>query len=164
MAGSSPLGGMPDHVHLLVSLGRESSLADFVRQVKSSSSRWIHDTIPELRGFAWQAGYAAFAVSYSHVETVKRYIGNPGRSSSWRHVPGGIPGVLAAARSRVRGAVPLGVSQDMRTKVAPPGLWSIGEMSIPIPGAAAPGCAPVDASNQQGASPCRGALALRNQW
>ena len=61
-------------VHLLVSLGRESSVADFLRQFKGSSSRWIHDTIPDLRGFAWQAGYAAFAVSFSHVETVKRYI------------------------------------------------------------------------------------------
>jgi len=67
-------GGMPDHIHLLVSLSRESSVSDVVRQIKSSSSRWIHETIPELRGFAWQAGYAAFAVSYSHLETVKRYI------------------------------------------------------------------------------------------
>ena len=67
-------GGMPDHVHLLVSLGRESSLSDVVRQIKSSSSRWIHETIPDLRRFAWQAGYAAFAVSYSHIDTVKRSI------------------------------------------------------------------------------------------
>ena len=67
-------GGMPDHAALLVSLSRESSLSDVVRQIKSSSSRWIHETIPDLRRFAWQAGYAAFAVSYSHIETVKRYI------------------------------------------------------------------------------------------
>jgi REP element-mobilizing transposase RayT len=67
-------GGMPDHAALLVSLSRESSLSNVVRQIKSSTSRWIHETIPDLRRFAWQAGYAAFAVSYSHVETVKRYI------------------------------------------------------------------------------------------
>jgi putative transposase len=67
-------GGMPDHIHLLISLSRESSLSDVLRQIKGSSSRWIHDTIPDLRGFAWQAGYAAFAVSYSHVDTVKQYI------------------------------------------------------------------------------------------
>jgi REP-associated tyrosine transposase len=67
-------GGMPDHVHLLVSLSRESSVSDVLRQIKGSSSRWIHETIPELHGFAWQAGYAAFTVSYSHIETVKRYI------------------------------------------------------------------------------------------
>jgi putative transposase len=67
-------GGMPDHVHLLVSFSRESSVSDVLRQIKGSSSRWIHETIPDLRGFAWQAGYAAFAVSYSHIETVKQYI------------------------------------------------------------------------------------------
>jgi putative transposase len=69
-------GGMPDHIHLLTALGRESSVADIVRQIKVSSSRWIHETIPDLRAFAWQTGYAAFTVSYSHIETVKRYIAN----------------------------------------------------------------------------------------
>jgi REP element-mobilizing transposase RayT len=67
-------GGMPDHVHLLVSLSRESSVSDIVRQIKGSSSRWIHESTPDLRGFAWQAGYGAFAVSYSHIDTVKQYI------------------------------------------------------------------------------------------
>jgi REP element-mobilizing transposase RayT len=36
-------GGMTDHVHLLVSLGRESSVSDVVRQIKGSSSKWIHE-------------------------------------------------------------------------------------------------------------------------
>ena len=67
-------GGMPDHVHLLVSLSRESSVSDTLRQIKGGSSKWIHETFPDLGGFAWQAGYAAFAVSYSHIETVKQYI------------------------------------------------------------------------------------------
>jgi REP-associated tyrosine transposase len=67
-------GGMPDHVHLLVSLGRETSVAEFARVVKANSSRWIHGTVPGLSGFAWQSGYAAFAVSYSLIETVREYI------------------------------------------------------------------------------------------
>jgi putative transposase len=67
-------GGMPDHVHLLVSLGREASVADTLRQIKGSSSKWIHESNPDLRGFAWQTGYAAFAVSYSHIELVKQYV------------------------------------------------------------------------------------------
>jgi REP element-mobilizing transposase RayT len=67
-------GGMPDHVHLLISLSRESSVSDVLRHIKGSSSRWIHETIPDLRGFAWQSGYAAFAVSYSQLEDVKHYI------------------------------------------------------------------------------------------
>jgi putative transposase len=67
-------GGMLDHVHLLVSLSREASMSDTLRQIKGGSSKWIHESFPDLGGFAWQAGYAAFAVSYSHIETVKQYI------------------------------------------------------------------------------------------
>jgi len=67
-------GGMPDHVHLLCSLGREISVAEALRDIKANSSKWIHETFPNQRRFAWQAGYGAFAVSYSNVPTVKRYI------------------------------------------------------------------------------------------
>jgi len=47
-----------------------------VRDIKSNSSRWIHETFDNLRGFAWQTGYGAFAVSCSNLNEVKRYIGN----------------------------------------------------------------------------------------
>jgi REP element-mobilizing transposase RayT len=67
-------GGMPDHVHLLASLPRDLSVADVMRLVKTNSSGWLHDTFPGLEDFAWQAGYGAFAVSYSQVKTVQRYI------------------------------------------------------------------------------------------
>jgi len=69
-------GGMPDHVHLLISMSREMSAADLARIVKSTSSKWIHDTFPNMAYFAWQAGYGAFSVSYSELGGVKRYIGN----------------------------------------------------------------------------------------
>jgi putative transposase len=75
---SSPLigaGGMPDHVHLLVSLGRAISVADAVRVVKSNSSGWIHDEL-RIRDFEWQTGYGAFAVSYSNIDQVKTYLAN----------------------------------------------------------------------------------------
>jgi REP-associated tyrosine transposase len=67
-------GGMPDHVHLLVSLGRETSVAELVRVVKANSSRWIHETIPGQTGFGWQNGYGAFAVSFSLLGPVRQYI------------------------------------------------------------------------------------------
>ncbi len=69
-------GGVADHVHLLVSLARTISIAELVRSLKSSSSRWLHDTRPDLRDFSWQSGYAAFGVSESSVESVKAYIAN----------------------------------------------------------------------------------------
>jgi REP element-mobilizing transposase RayT len=69
-------GGIPDHVHLLVSLSREIAVAAAVRLLKANSSKWIHETFPELQHFSWQAGYGAFAVSYSHLDRVKRYLAN----------------------------------------------------------------------------------------
>jgi REP element-mobilizing transposase RayT len=69
-------GGVADHVHLLTSLGREVAIAELVRDLKAGSSRWVHETFGDRPGFAWQAGYAAFAVSGSVVEQVVRYIAN----------------------------------------------------------------------------------------
>ena len=67
-------GGMADHLHLLISVGRETSAADLSRTVKANSSRWIHETYPDMSFFEWQAGYGAFSVSFSGVKDVKRYI------------------------------------------------------------------------------------------
>ncbi len=75
----SPLlaaGGIPDHVHLLVSLSKELAISDAMRVVKTHSSGWIHDTFPSAHDFAWQAGYGAFTVSYSNLSRVKQYIAN----------------------------------------------------------------------------------------
>ncbi len=68
-------GGMPDHVHLLVSMSRTMAVAEVLRIVKTNSSAWMHDEIgmPE---FQWQEGYGAFAVSYSGIDAVKEYIAN----------------------------------------------------------------------------------------
>jgi putative transposase len=76
-AGRSKLvaaGGMPDHTHWLGSLHQQSSVAEALRQIKASSSKWIHDQYPGMSSFAWQAGYGAFAVSYSNLAAVETYI------------------------------------------------------------------------------------------
>jgi len=56
-------GGVADHVHLLVDLGRETSIAELVRLVKSNSSRWVHKPFPVHRDFAWQNGYGVLRVA-----------------------------------------------------------------------------------------------------
>jgi REP element-mobilizing transposase RayT len=68
------IGGVEDHVHLLVSLGRQTPIADLVRDIKSNSSKWVHEMFPDRSAFARQAGYGAFAVSVSLVDRVKAYI------------------------------------------------------------------------------------------
>jgi len=68
------IGGMPDHVHLIVSMHPQISLSDMMRALKAKSSKWVHETFPERRDFAWQTGYGAFAVSHSNVDKVAAYI------------------------------------------------------------------------------------------
>ena len=72
-------GGMPDHLHLLASLNRQISVSDALQEIKSNSSRWIHESFPKLNRFAWQNGYAAFSVSCSRIEPVRHYIQNQER-------------------------------------------------------------------------------------
>jgi REP element-mobilizing transposase RayT len=67
-------GGMPDHAHWLISLHQAVSVADALRTIKSCSSKWVHETFPRHRSFAWQAGYGAFSVSFSNLSNVAAYI------------------------------------------------------------------------------------------
>jgi REP element-mobilizing transposase RayT len=74
--GGKPIviGGYADHVHLLLDLPPMQAVADFVRKLKSNSSKWIHEKWPHRSKFQWQRGYAAFAVSQSARDGVIRYI------------------------------------------------------------------------------------------
>jgi putative transposase len=67
------VGGVADHVHLLVGLKATHSLADVLRELKKASSVWVHEQVG-VRSFAWQEGYAAFTVSPPARDGVRRYI------------------------------------------------------------------------------------------
>ncbi len=69
------VGGMPDHVHLFFRLARTTALSDAVKAAKVESSKWMKEQ-GGIGTFAWQAGYGAFSVSASQVETVTHYIRN----------------------------------------------------------------------------------------
>lgn len=49
-------------------------IAKAVQLIKGGSSKWVHDTFPARRAFAWQEGYGAFSVSVSHVSATVAYI------------------------------------------------------------------------------------------
>ena len=70
------LGGMPDHVHVLVRLKADLRLSDLVRALKAGSSKWLHERPHPIPEFAWQRGYAAFSVSQSGEPAVRSYILN----------------------------------------------------------------------------------------
>lgn len=70
------VGGMPDHIHLLLSLPKTIAIPKALQLIKGGSSKWIHDTFPEHKTFAWQKGYGAFSIGINEIERTKNYIEN----------------------------------------------------------------------------------------
>jgi putative transposase len=73
---SLSVGVVQDHAHVLCHLSRTITIADLLRELKSSSSERIKQEGADLTGFRWQAGYGAFSVSESMVPTVREYVMN----------------------------------------------------------------------------------------
>lgn len=70
------IGGITDHIHILFVLSKNISLVSFVKEIKTSSSKWIKTQGKQYDNFYWQGGYGAFSVSPKKVDIVKRYIAN----------------------------------------------------------------------------------------
>lgn len=68
------ISGVPDHVHMLVSLAKTTMLADLMLNIKRDSSKWMKARSPDLAEFAWQDGCFAFSIGESGVEALKNYI------------------------------------------------------------------------------------------
>ena len=68
------IGGMPDHVHLLVRFKPDFPVPAAVRTIKANSSRWWNARHGHNGRFEWQTGYGVFSVSESQVPRVQRYI------------------------------------------------------------------------------------------
>lgn len=66
------IGGMDDHVHVLVEIPASMSIAKAVQLLKANSSRWINET--KKTRFEWLEGYAAFSVSRSQIRRLMDYI------------------------------------------------------------------------------------------
>ena len=61
--GATPLaiGGVSDHVHILVGIKTTHAVADLVREIKKASTEWVRNEA-KVRAFQWQEGYAALSV------------------------------------------------------------------------------------------------------
>ena len=66
--------GTENHVHLLISQSKNFSLSDLLRELKKASSLWIKTKNVKFARFQWQAGFGAFSIGHSQIETVKNYI------------------------------------------------------------------------------------------
>jgi REP element-mobilizing transposase RayT len=69
------INGMPDHIHLLVSLTASSTVSNLIKEIKVSSTKWMHSELNNKR-FSWQEGYACYTVGYSTFHGVMSYIEN----------------------------------------------------------------------------------------
>ena len=70
------INGMPDHVHLLISMSPEQALSDLLRDIKTNSTLWINRNQQQNIKFTWQRGYSAFAISFNDINRVRAYIEN----------------------------------------------------------------------------------------
>lgn len=70
------INGMPDHIHILVGIKPNVSLSDLVREIKSSSSKFINEQKWINGKFEWQKGFGAFSYGHSQLSNVIKYIEN----------------------------------------------------------------------------------------
>lgn len=69
------IGGIDDHVHVLMEIPKDKALSEMIQTIKSSATHWLkimdHS---KFHDFEWQTGFGAGTVSYSIIEIIKNYI------------------------------------------------------------------------------------------
>ena len=70
------IGGMHDHIHILISLRPNCMASELVNSVKTNSSKWINSRGFVKGKFNWQEGYGAFSYGQSQLDHVIQYINN----------------------------------------------------------------------------------------
>ena len=70
------VGGVEDHIHILISLPATLKIATAVQLLKGNSSKWVHEEFPDRQSFQWQVGYGAFSIGVSGVDDTIAYIVN----------------------------------------------------------------------------------------
>ena len=68
------IGGVENHVHLLLSLPPTLAIAKAIQLIKGGSSKWVHDQFPGHQTFAWQEGYGAFSIGVGNIDRTLAYI------------------------------------------------------------------------------------------
>jgi REP element-mobilizing transposase RayT len=68
------IGGVEDHVHLLVALPATLTVVEVVKRLKGSTSHLITHEVEGASSFKWQGAYAAISVSPRDAEMITHYI------------------------------------------------------------------------------------------
>jgi putative transposase len=70
------IGGVEDHIHILISIKPNIALSDLVRDIKANSSKWINERGFVNGKFQWQEGFGAFSYAQAQLDNVIAYINN----------------------------------------------------------------------------------------
>ena len=71
------IGGIENHLHLVVSIPPKLSIADFVHKIKGSSSHHVnHGMENYLTQFTWQKGYGVFSLGEKKLDVAVKYVLN----------------------------------------------------------------------------------------
>lgn len=70
------INGWNDHIHILISLGKDQSISKIAQLIKGESSNWINKNKLTKTHFAWQDDYWAVSLSESHLADLRNYILN----------------------------------------------------------------------------------------
>jgi len=70
------VGGIEDHVHVVLQLPTTITIAKAVQLLKGNSSKWVSVTFPLHAGFTWQEGYGAFSIGASQLQRTLAYVRN----------------------------------------------------------------------------------------
>ena len=68
------INGMPDHVHILVSMNPKQPPSELMFNIKRSSSLWINENRFVSGKFSWQEGFGAFSYGKSQIPDITQYI------------------------------------------------------------------------------------------
>ena len=70
------IGGIGDHIHMLIRMAPTVCIANLVKSIKIATTNYIAGRGYSPFKFHWQEGYGAFTVSANHVAGVREYINN----------------------------------------------------------------------------------------
>ncbi|XZN92084.1 MAG: IS200/IS605 family transposase [Microcoleus sp.] len=70
------IGGTENHIHLIVSIPPRQSIAEFVKNIKGSSSHYLNQTLQNPNRFGWQEGYGVFSLGQTQLEQAVTYVIN----------------------------------------------------------------------------------------
>jgi REP element-mobilizing transposase RayT len=68
------IGGIEEHIHLLIRIPTTISVSELMKEVKGTSSHLVTHQVEPGEFFKWQGAYGAFTISKELVPKLKAYV------------------------------------------------------------------------------------------